>query len=148
LAGRGGNGSDITVTIDNDYNGVAGGNSPLISAIVTGQSIGTSFAVVIGDGTNDGISKFGTIMQSTPGGNASGPGTFGSLGVATFPVGSPTMYHLNTLFGEYQDHPTLGIKIFRGYGEGGAGGYHINLGGSVTPVGATAGMTGICVVQW
>jgi hypothetical protein len=142
MAGRGGQGGNPVVVGDTDNFGGPGGVSPMISAIFTGQAIGATFAIVVGDGTNDGTTKFGTLMQVTAGtaGQDGNPNGSGAMGTPTFPLGQTPVYHSNGLFGAPQAHPVHGGNVFRGFGEGGAG--------ATAGVGAQAGMSGVCVVEW
>lgn len=142
MAGRGGNGGPLNVSESGDTPTGPGGSSPMISAIFTGQAIGASFAVIVGDGTNDGTTKFATLMQVTAGANRESVGG-GGWGTPTFPLGQTPVYHDNGMFGSMQEDPT-GLTVFRGFGSGGTGAY-IGTSGAVS---AQAGMTGVCVIEW
>lgn len=139
LCGGGGIGNDSTVTGDPGdptYGpGTDGGDSPLASLVVTGQAIGSSFAITIGaagvrtGSVNGGTSSFGALLSCTGGIAGGAPGSVS--------VGSGYMLHGNLLFGAgYQ------LNKLRGYGAGGAGSP-----GGPTGIGSD-GMPGICVITW
>lgn len=143
MAGRGGDGGNMVLVGENESNGFPGGVSPLISAIFSGYAVGTSFAVTVGDGTNDGTTKFGTLMQCTAGANGDyyGPG---APGTPTFPLGQTSIYHDNGMFGDMYTDSSLGMTYFRGYGSNGRGAYQ----GSSGWIPFLAGMPGVCVIEW
>ncbi len=118
--GGGANGPDGTSGSGEDsyvVPGGAGGTSPLISAVVAGVDLGTTFAITIGAvgatvGAGGGTTSFGTLMSCTGGGGGGGPGSPGASGVATFPAGAPSVYHSNLLYVSSSGVP---------YGQGGPG---------------------------
>lgn len=131
-----GGGEDSTI-----IPGQPGGDGPMISAIIAGQEIGSTFAIVVGAGGTSGsggTSSFGTLMSST-GGAAGGSGAYadkGSPGTATFPLGAPSIFHTNELFGHGYE-----VNELRGYGRGGRGG-DSGFGSGYD------GRPGIVVIEW
>lgn len=143
LCGGGANGSGATMISPSVFAaGLAGGLSPLASAVISGQAIGASFAVTVGAaavGTGaGGTTSFGSLMQVTGGQYTAGLAD-GATGVATFPPGAPEVYHSNGSYGKYVADGT-GVRRFTPYGSGGSGGTEF--------VGAGAGVSGVCVVEW
>lgn len=146
LVGGGGYGGQARELSDGfnvtSQKGSLGGSAPLISAIISGQDVGTSFTITVGAGgsagsTTGGTTSFGTLMQSTGGGvGGIGDTGIGSPGTATFPPGAPAFYHANALFGAaYYDN------VLVGYGTGGQGG--VSFG---PPPGN--GQSGLVVIEW
>lgn len=104
--------------------GLPGGNGPMISAVIAGVELGTTFAITIGAGSGSGTggtTSFGTLMSSSGGGPDGAPGS------ATFPAGAPNIYHANSIF----CINAAGVP----YGSGGARG-------------RGAGANGIVVIEW
>lgn len=146
VAGGGGKGGDV----GSEYNpaeglftyfdGAAGGRSPLASVVVSGQALGSSFAITIGAGGTGGAggtSSFGTLLSCT-GGGAGGNGTpsgpaAGAVGSIAGTMASQALVHDNGMF---QSASTL-----RPYGAGGSGGTAASATGS-------AGAQGVVIVEW
>lgn len=131
VVGGGGYGGDGASTggVDSVFlPGGRGGEAPMISLIVAGADVGTSYGITVGAGGSyasptGGSSVFGTLLTST-GGGVGGTGYIGgaargSVGTPTFPSGAPSAIHINTLHGYDYLFNTL-----RGYGEGGSGMSH------------------------
>lgn len=141
-AGSGGGGEDLFVT-----QGGPGGDAPMISAIFTGYDEGASIPVIVGAGGDGPLHEAGETTSfatlSSTGGlpGATGPsspggvGTKGNPGTGNFPVGAPSFFHTNELFGVGYTN-----KVLVGYGRGGVGG---NDG-----VAALDGRPGIVVIEW
>ncbi len=108
--------------------GGAGGDSPLCSKIISGQAIGTSFAITIGAAPG-GTSTFGTLLSSSGGGTGGNGSSGGGEGASGAHNG--TMRHGNDMF---QAAPK------RGYGSGGRG--------MIELYSSEEGMPGICVIEW
>lgn len=134
VAGGGGKGGPAVVGSGESFgfisDGKRGGDAPLCSKIITGQDIGTSFAITIGAGATGsgagGTTTFGALLQST-GGSVGSEYAQGTSGTHT-----GTIRHGNAMFQASQDN---------GYGQGGRGGvFDDNAGAN--------GNNGICVIEW
>lgn len=105
--------------------GNSGGTSPLCSKIITGQEIGTSFAVTVGGGStttaNGGTSSFGALLSSTGGGCGDSGGADGTH--------TGEIRHSNLLYLNGSGTP---------YGFGGAG----------SDISVNNGTNGIVIVEW
>lgn len=160
LCGGGGRGQNSNSSGENLIAGGEGGDSPMISAVLSGYDTGTTFVITIGaGGTNavplGGTTSFGAVMSSSGGDrplastgewydarNPKGP-----AGAPVFPAGAPHIYHCNEILARrYRFNKLIG------YGKGGLGGPgYSGYGGSyenLNSPGPEDGEPGVVLIEW
>ncbi len=145
VAGGGGQGGAAVPPefFDGSYGpGGPGGVGPLVSKVFTGQDIGTTFAITIGQGGDNGSSglggttSFGTLLESEGGGRGFYTGSY-------YPYATPHAGVTGDHNGQIRHNQDM-FMTNSGIAYGG-GGVPASAGGGGY---GGAGTDGICVIEW